>query len=130
MENTMQQYKGMKFGADSVEHAFAYIFGNQVGQRGTFHDADMFREGKLSELGEVIVRMADRIEARVATIRFSTQEQAPGGAKRLLDGAVFGLRNIGREMKKDKGKEPENYHWMLIGNLAKAIEGLLEHCEG
>ena len=39
-----------KFDATDIEYAFARIIGNDIGARGTEHDADYFRGGNLARV--------------------------------------------------------------------------------
>lgn len=110
--------------AIAIEHTLANFFGNQIGARGTFYDADVFRNGKPAELAIVVDRVADELEQRMAAIQFI--DESPGGARAQVEGCISRLRSLADRMKKRKQEDREGCHWELFGALMMAIVGLLE----
>jgi hypothetical protein len=118
------------FDAVSIEYAFAYLLEKPIGGRGGGHDADVFRAGRYTALGELLEAFARHFATRVDRIPFAPVELQNGGAKARLDVAVKSLADAGAELKKRKGREPEDFHWEIIGDLVAGLAALLDHIEG
>lgn len=58
----------------------------------------------------------------------SNASQTPGRrvAGGRFDAAIQSLRSLSKDMKASQAKEPEDYHWLIVGDLALAIAALLE----
>jgi len=117
------------FDAVTIEYAFASLVGDELGQRGTNHDADTFRAGNSKSLAEAIRGAATSLETRIQALTFTSVEQANGGAKARLDVAVTKLRRIAESMETRNQKEPEDYHWEIIGCFVSSTAALLESLE-
>jgi hypothetical protein len=115
------------FDAVMIEHTLARFFGKRLGQRGEFYDADYFRAGNPKHLGTVLERVAERLEKRVAAIKFESTEA--GSAKAQIEGAITRLRALAPRVKQRSGDEREDYHWEVFGALIMTVNGLLERLE-
>lgn len=115
----LDDLKGAGFPAEFIEHACAPLFGSEVGQRGTIHDADIFRAGEQASLGKFVSGVAQRLESRAGDIAFTGKEKAS------IQSAVAMLRMVGEELQQSKSTERDDYHWLIVGSLVKAIEALL-----
>ena len=115
------------FNAVSIEHTLARFFGDTIGDRGTFYDADVFRGGRPKDLALVVRRVADALEERIALIEFPAHGN--GTAKAHLDFSIYQLRDLSDQIEQRKKPERENYHWEVFGALMAAIVGLLETLE-
>jgi hypothetical protein len=118
------------YDAASIETSFAFLLERTIGERGSPHDAGIFLGGDLKNLGELLEISADCIAERLGRLQFSPEEQQSGGAKAQLDVSVNRLRSIGKQMKAQEGREPEDFHWLIIGPLVQVIASLLNHLEG
>lgn len=126
----MDKFKRINFDATSIEYSFARIFGHRLGQRGESNDADVFRSGNISDLGDNLINFCDHLEARLKQHYFHPDEGLAGGAKARLDVALEELREVAKEMQKSSEKEPQDYHWLIIGSMVSIISSLLDHIEG
>ena len=117
----------VSFDAVGIEHALARFFGKPVGARGNFYDADVLRSGNPKDLSEIIRRVADTFEARIAGIKFP--EGANGNPKAQVQGCVSRLRSLSDRVKQRSTPEREDYHWEVFGALMLGIVGLLEALE-
>ena len=126
----MEKYKGMGFKAVDIEHSFAIFLGKEVGARGESYDADVFRGGSTPSLGRALEDFCSRAAQRVSGLKFDAAEGLPAGAKIRIESALSSLAGITGDMKMDKGREPDDYHWMIIGQLVALIAGILDHIEG
>jgi hypothetical protein len=115
------------FEAVAIEHRLGRFFG-MVGVRGGFFDADVFRAGRPKELAEVLRRVADTLESRLAFIRFP--QDGPGSSKAQTESCVFWLRYAAENLEKRRNPERENYHWEIFGAMLSGLTGLLETLEG
>lgn len=122
----MKKFKGINFDAVEIEYAFARILGRQIGLRGGPNDADVFRHGDIKSLGKLLKKTADAIENRVKNLSFTSQDSEPGKCKTIIDISIKSLRNIADVMVKEDDREPDQYHWIIIGRLLNIINGLLE----
>lgn len=122
----MKELKGENFDAISIEYAFAFFLGKEIGDRGGLHDADVFRNGEYKDYGQLLVKMAQHLEKRVARLSFAESAIQPGGAKARLDGAIKDLKEVGEILKKQKGGEQYDYHWIIVGSLVSVIDSLLK----
>jgi len=110
-----------------IEHTLARFFGKQIGDRGDFYDADVFRSGNPADLATVIREVANTLEFRVAGMKF--QNTGRGSAKVHLDCGIDQLRDLADQVAKRKRSERENYYWEIFGALMMVIIGLLETLE-
>lgn len=117
------------FDAVTIEYAFAFLVGDELGQRGTNHDADTFRAGNPKSLAEAMREAATSLETRIQALTFTPVEQANGGAKARLDVAIAKLRSIADSMETRIQREPEDYHWEIIGCFVFSTAALLESLE-
>jgi hypothetical protein len=116
----------MEIDAVSIENAFARLLGNEIGVRGTCHDADIFRGGNLEQIAKSLEKAADAIESKVNSFTFEPTETEAGGAKACLGVAIDRIRNIASKMSSLKESEPNDYHWEIIGCLISTVSALLE----
>ncbi len=116
------------FEAVFIEGAFCSFF--DVWPRTGLLDADVFRGGDPKDLGEILQSFAERLARRTEFIEFVPDEMRNGGAKPRLDGAIASLAQQGEELKDRQRREPEDYHWEIIGSLVLCIAALLDHMEG
>ena len=116
----------MEFDAVSIEYAFARLLGDDIGARGTCHDADFFRSGNLKQIAKALEKAADSIEFKVNSFTFDASEIEPGGAKARLGVAIGRIRKIASKMSSSKESEPNDYHWEIIGCLISTVSALLE----
>ena len=116
------------FEAVFIEGAFCSFFGGWP--RPGLVDADVFRGGDPKDLGEILQLFAERLDRRTEFIEFVPDETRNGGAKPRLEGAIASLARQGEELKQRRRREPEDYHWEIIGSLVLCITALLEHMEG
>lgn len=118
------------YDAVQIEYGFAYFFEEPIGKRSGAHDADAFRGGEYADLGELLENFAAHFRKRLGRLRFSPAEERGGGAKANLDASIDSIERMGIRIKSHKGREPDNYHWEIIGDLVHAIAALLDHLEG
>jgi hypothetical protein len=123
--NIMNHLKGFNFDAVGIEHSFAIFMQEKIGERGHAHDAEVFRAGEVRQLGQVIERLANHLQLRVDRVLLGDAAKEKPGAR--LSGAIEGLRTIARDMKNSESKEPEDYHWLVVGELVLAIAAILDH---
>jgi hypothetical protein len=116
----------MSFDAVSIEYAFAQLIGNQIGGRGTVHDADVFRGGKPASLAKAVEAAADALQAKTNAKSFSETDSEPGGAKARIDVAISRLRATAKSMSTLEKDECEDYHWEIVGALVATSAALLE----
>lgn len=119
-----------QFDAVRIEYAFAFFFEKGIGKRGGLHDADVFRAGEYKELGKLLEVFAQHFAKRVERVQFAPEESQNGGAKARLSIAIESLAEMGATLKKHKGREPEDFHWAIIGDLIGSLAALLDHIEG
>ena len=118
------------YDAVEIEYGFAYFFEEPIGKRSGAHDADAFRGGEYADLGELLEKFAAHFRKRLGRLRFSPDEERGGGAKANLDASIDSIERMGTKIKGHKGREPDDYHWEIIGDLVHAIAALLDHLEG
>ena len=119
----------MSFDAVNIEYAFARLVGDDIGGRGTNHDADVFRSGRVKDLSVALSEATDAIEARISKLKFQPSDSEPGGLHARLTVAISRLKKISQEMASSSGSEPSDYHWEIIGCLVSSIAALLEALE-
>ena len=115
------------FDAVGIEHALARFFGDRIGTRGMFYDADVFRTGDPQDLAQVLRRVADTLERRLVFVKFTDQRN--GSAKAQVEGCISQLRTLSERVKQRSSFECEDYHWEIFGALMMGIVGLLETLE-
>ncbi len=120
----MNHLKGLSYNAVGTEHAFAVFMQQRVGQRGLPHDADVFRSGDVRALGKVIEEFADHFMQRATGIQWATTANGTPGAR--VQSAIQSLRSLATDMKASQAKEPQDYHWLIVGELVLAIAALLD----
>ena len=118
------------YDAVEIEYGFAYFFEEPIGKRSGAHDADAFRGGEYADLGELLEKFAAHFRKRLGRIRFSPLEERGGGAKANLDASIDSIERMGTKIKGHQGREPDDYHWEIIGDLVHTIAALLDHLEG
>lgn len=110
-----------------IEYAFGALFANKAGDRRTSHDADVFRNGDPESLKGLVGDLANALEYRMTSfLAFSPEDNESGGTQARITAAINNLRRLPEKITKD---EPEDYHWLLIGNLVWVIASLLDHFE-
>ncbi len=119
----------MTYDAVSIENSFARLTGTQIGARGKAHDADFFRSGNLKSIGKALINGADAMEKRLKAIKFEPEDYENGGIKTRLDSYINRLRRLATHMTALKTKEPEDYHWEIVGCLIGTIDALLSKLE-
>lgn len=119
----MNHLKGMSYDAVGIEHAFA-IFMQQAGKRGLPHDADVFRSGDIRSLGKVIEHFAEHLHKRARHIQWPST--ANGSSWARIESAIKSLHSLAADMKASRAKEPQDYHWLIIGELVLVITALLD----
>ena len=118
------------YDAVSIEYAFAYLLEEPLGKRGACNDADVFRSGDPSGLAKVIDASADALQERIAKIKFDPIESDGGGSKARLEVAAKRLKSLAKDMRSMSVDEPNDYHWLLVGEYVGALAALLDHFEG
>jgi len=120
------------YDAVGIEYAFDFLLEKPVGGRGGPNDADVFRNGTIKTLGELMEITANHLLERANRFKFDPIESEPGGAKVKIEISVEKLLEVAQEMKAraETDVEPEDYHWIIIGSLIETIAGLLYHFEG
>jgi hypothetical protein len=119
----------MSFDAVNIEYAFARLVGDEIGGRGTNHDADVFRSGRVKALSVALSEATDAIESRVAKLKFKPSDSEPGGLQARLSVATERLKKTAKSMASSSESEPNDYHWEIIGCLISSIAALLEALE-
>ena len=115
----------LSFDAVSMEYAFARLVGNEIGARGTEHDADVFRSGKPEYLADALTVAIDAIEDRMSIVKLTPSDSEAGQIGAQLQVAISRLRETASSMKDSEVKEPNDYHWGIIANLLTVINTLL-----
>ncbi len=115
------------FNAVGIEHTLSRFFGDRIGNRGTFFDADVFRSGDPKELALIMRQVADTLEMRTFGMKFPSE--GAGSTKAQVEVCISRLRRLAEQMAKRKKAERENYHWEIFGALMLGIVGLLETLE-
>lgn len=110
---------------DSIEHKFAIIFGEQIGKRGEIYDADVFRAGNMKSIAKVVKKFVDITKRRISKIKFNKEDEQNGGIKARLDVTIKSLEDLADKISKLKD-EPEDYHWILVADLAFIIDTILK----
>ena len=120
------------YDAVGIEYAFDFLFERPVGERGGPNDADVFRNGSIRTLGELLETTANCILVRANRFDFAPNESNPGGAKAKIESSVNKLKEMAESLKSkgDEDDEPEDYHWIIIGSLVQVLAGFLDHFEG
>lgn len=116
----------MEFDALSIEHSFARLIGSRIGDRGTVHDADVFRSGRAKDLAKALGKAVDALEKQANALKWASQATEPGGPKARLDVSISQLRRIATRMSSSNDSARENPDWETIGALIGAIAALLE----
>lgn len=115
------------FNAVAIEHTLARFFGKPIGDRLQSFDADVFRSGNPKDLAEIVRQVAQALESRVAFIRF--RSQGVGSPKVYIDGSIYWLYELAKQMETRRRYEREDYHWEVFGATMGVIIGLLETLE-
>ncbi len=115
------------FNAVSIEHTLSRFFGDEIGTRDSFYDADLFREGDPKELAEMMRHVAAHFEKRAARIQYPAQ--LDGTTKAYIASCASQLRSLADQVRQRKKNESEDYHWEVFGALMRGIVGLLETLE-
>lgn len=123
----MKSLKGADYNAVGIEYSFAFLLGLKIGVRGRINDADVFRIGSVKKLGKLIEATASSLQERCNKIKFSAEEVRDGDNKPKTFVAIKGLKDIAKEMKNSRDKEPDDYHWLIIGELIQIIDSILRH---
>lgn len=119
----------IKTDAVDIEYSFARIIGNEIGERGTKYDADIFRSGSVSNISEALDSVVTSIESRFSNISFISDDYESGGIAAQLDVSIKRLKRICKAMKEQHIYEPNDYHWGIVANLLSIINVLLEWAE-
>ena len=114
-----------RFDAADIEYAFARVVGNEIGERGTEHDADYFRSGKPEYLSGALTSVIDAIEERMNNIDFLPTDNEPGEIGAQLRVAMSRLRKVVLSMEQSTKEEPNDYHWSIVAGLLTVINTLL-----
>ena len=117
------------FNAVRIEHTLARFFNAQIGKRGLFFDADVFRGGAPEDMAEVLRQVADRLEFRTATFKFPPPPRDRGPAAARMRSCVSHLREMADQIAARTQCERENYHWEIFGALMSGITALVETLE-
>ena len=123
----MNQLKRLGYNAIGIETAFGIFMQQRNRQRGLPHDADVFRAGDVRALGEIIERFADHFQQRAAGIPWPSTADGTLGAR--VQSSIDSLRSLATEMKASSAKEPQDYHWLIVGDLVLVIAALLDQLE-
>ena len=112
----MKNYEGINFDALYIERAFGKVLEFEDDCRGGINDADVFREGKIKDLGLLMEKTIEKLEVKINCNELNNESN-----KRSLE---F-LKTISEDMKVSSEIEGEDYHWLIIGDLFKIIFNLL-----
>ena len=82
------------YDAVGIEYAFDFLFERPVGERGGPNDADVFRNGSIRTLGELLETTANCILVRANRFDFAPNESNPGGAKAKIESSVNKLKEM------------------------------------
>jgi uncharacterized coiled-coil protein SlyX len=115
----------IKVDAVDIEYAFARIIGNNIGDRGTEHDADIFRGGDLTNIAGALESAISSMDKRINKLSFSEKDHENGGIRAQLEVAFLQLKKTCLAMKKQSVIEPNDYHWGMVANLLTVINTLL-----
>ncbi|MGL1930608.1 MAG: hypothetical protein OCC45_02480 [Desulfotalea sp.] len=115
----------IKVDAVDIEYAFARIIGNNIGDRGTKHDADIFRGGNLSNIAAAMESAISSIDKRINKLPFRQTDRESGEIGAQLKVAFLQLKKICSTMKKQSAIEPSDYHWGIVANLLTVINTLI-----
>ena len=125
----MKHLTGLGYNATGTENDFAIFFGAPDGKRGRAWDADNFRGGDYKKLGRLIIETADRLKVRADALVFEPDDAEGGGMSARLYTAIKTLIGIGRDLADDSGKEPDDYHWLIVSELISVITVLFDYIE-
>ena len=112
-----------------LEYAFSRLSGDEIGKRGTLHDADIFRHGTIKDLGNVLEEAADSLKKRVDGLPFTDAEKANGGPEPRLRDNIEKLYRISQMLKERDEKDDIGYHWEVIGCFVDSLAASLEMIE-
>lgn len=115
----------MQVDAVDIEYAFGRVIGNEIGVRGTVHDADVFRGGNLNDISQAMESAIKAIEQRINVLPITEQDQESGEIGAQLGVAMSQLKTTCSIMKKQKVAEPNDYHWAIVANLLTIINTLI-----
>lgn len=117
------------FDAVSIEYAFAKMVGDEIGARGTDHDADTFRSGRPKNLAKALRGMVDALDTRFNKLSLPEQLMQSGECGARLSVAISRLGRFADQLAERKNDEPDDYHWEIIGSLVSVIAALFDYLE-
>lgn len=126
----MDEFKNFTLKSGHIQTHFAAFFGTSIADRTTNHDSSVFESGSYKSLGRVLEDFCQHLEERLAAHNFHPDEMRDGGAGVRIRSAIKSLRSMAAGMKKSKDSEPEDWHWVIIGDLVFIIASILDHIEG
>lgn len=115
------------YNAVGIEHSLATFLEKDIGTRGGAHDADFFRIGDPKNLSRLVELIGLKLKERVARIEFSDEEKENGGNAPRLEVTGESLIRLANQIKKRSDYEPEDYHWLIVGDLSMALAAALDH---
>ncbi|QUX92632.1 hypothetical protein CYL31_15040 [Marinomonas sp. A3A] len=115
--------------AVDIETAFARITGEKIGARGLFHDADVFRGGRVSDISKALGAAIEAIETRVEELAWSENDKKSGEIGAQTQVAISQLKAIVKYMENHERLEPHDYHWSIVASLFTIINALLTTAE-
>lgn len=117
------------YDAVGIENAFGRLLrrGETV-SRGSIFDADQFRNGDPKLIARAVAALGKFISEKAETINWQESEKAASTGAPYFPVKQGGeeLEIIAKEMREIAEKEPEDYHWLIVGALVDVIAGLLE----
>jgi hypothetical protein len=91
-------------------------------------DPEVIKEGDLEKIGRSLKRMSEFLDTRLQDLEFQP-EYKTSRIKPRLEKAVKSVEMMGNEIESMKTKEPEDYHWYIVGALAVVLIGLFDYIE-
>lgn len=92
-------------------------------------DPEIIKEGDLKEIGTSLTRISEFLYNRLDDLELPPPEEKIDKIKSRLEEAVKAIHQMGIEIESMKSKEPEDYHWYVVGTLAMVLVGLFDYIE-
>jgi hypothetical protein len=114
-----------------LEYAMSRLMEVPVGTRGKSWDADVWRGGSVSQIGQVIIDAGEAVKDRVSRLQFTEEENEPGNVAVTLTISADSLIAIGKAMRQEPSdaRTSLDYRWKMIASMVDTIAALLEYAE-
>jgi hypothetical protein len=111
----------------SIELAFRRIIGEgNLGFNGIL-TASIFENGKTSDIGRLILYLANTLKCVLEHMNFNPEEQGEHGPQALLILQIEKLEGIGNAMEQMPDRVLNDCDWDIISCLLFIIAGFIEH---